>query len=285
MQQKDSNGVVSEQYKNDTILLPEIELLEPSKSTNFRHLAEFKHCAFFLDLDGTLLDIAPSPSEVKLEPGLRETLIELDKHTSGALAIVSGRPVGFIDQLFSDYQFSAAGLHGAEIRLARSGVAERAVREVTADDLALFEHARAFAQQSAHKFRGVVFEDKGKAFALHYRQARNLEPVVKQLMRTASELAGTNYAIQEGKFVVELKPFGADKGSALRQIMRHEPFAGKYPIAAGDDITDETMFIAANEMGGVGLRIGPLPVGRKTNAIALAASPALFRHWIRSLTK
>lgn len=285
MQQNDLNSAVSERYKNNVFSTRHIELLEPSKNANFRPLLEFKHCAFFLDLDGTLLDIAPSPSQVRLEPGLRETLVELDKRTSGALAIVSGRSISFIDQLFSGYQFSAAGLHGAEIRLGRSGLAENVLQEVSAEDVTLFERARAFAHQSARKFRGVLFEDKGKAFALHYRQAPDMESIVKQLMRTASELAGRSYALQEGKFVIELKPFGGDKGSALRQIMRHEPFVGKYPIAAGDDITDETMFVAAKEMGGAGLRVGSLPVGRSTNAIAQAPSPEVFRHWIRSLTK
>ena len=70
-------------------------------------------CAILLDIDGTLLDLAPTPREVFVPPRLSETLDRLLGKTSGALALVSGRSLNDIDLIFAPAQFPAVGGHGA----------------------------------------------------------------------------------------------------------------------------------------------------------------------------
>jgi len=74
-------------------------------------------CAVLLDIDGTLLDLAPTPREVWVPPGLSTTLNRLHEKTSGALALVSGRSLNDIDLIFAPEQFPAVGGHGAEMRI------------------------------------------------------------------------------------------------------------------------------------------------------------------------
>src|SRR5579862_6057913 len=69
--------------------------------------------AFLLDIDGTLLDIAPTPESVHVPAPLKATLAILQQSTDGALALVSGRPLSAIDQLFAPLSLAAIGCHGA----------------------------------------------------------------------------------------------------------------------------------------------------------------------------
>src|SRR5882757_11339328 len=78
------------------------------------HLSE---TVILLDIDGTLLDLAPTPREVWVPPGLSKTLNGLLIRTSGALALVSGRSLNDIDLIFAPAEFPAVGGHGAEMRL------------------------------------------------------------------------------------------------------------------------------------------------------------------------
>src|SRR2546425_11376132 len=78
------------------------------------HLSE---TAILLDIDGTLLDLAPTPREVWVPPGLAKTLNRLVQRTNGALALVSGRSLNDIDLIFAPEIFPAVGGHGAEMRI------------------------------------------------------------------------------------------------------------------------------------------------------------------------
>ena len=86
------------------------------------HLDEI---AILLDIDGTLLELMPTPREVWVPPGLSETLQRLVERTSGALALVSGRPIRDLDKLFEPLQLPAVGGHGAETRLRPGEAPER----------------------------------------------------------------------------------------------------------------------------------------------------------------
>ena len=80
-------------------------------------LQRLDQCAVLLDIDGTLLDLAPTPREVWVPPGLATTLNRLLDRTAGALALVSGRSLNDIDLIFAPEQFPAVGGHGAEMRI------------------------------------------------------------------------------------------------------------------------------------------------------------------------
>lgn len=230
--------------------------------------------ALFLDIDGTLVDIAAEPHAVRVEPGLAASLLHLANRLNGALALVTGRRVDWIDANFGPHLFPAAGLHGVERRRAagdldRAGVAPglTAVR----NDL-----ARRTAQMS-----GVVLEDKGPTVALHFRKAPEREPAVREMMTMAQKVMGRGWTLQHGKMVIELRPANADKGSALKAFLAEPPFRGRRPIAIGDDVTDEAMFKLANAQDGLSIRI--CETEAPTIATARIASPAALRGLIAEL--
>ncbi|HWK65333.1 MAG TPA: trehalose-phosphatase [Rhizobiaceae bacterium] len=231
------------------------------------------HC-LFLDLDGTLLDLAEAPDAVVVPPGLQAHLGTLSVLLGGALALVTGRPLAFVERLFPGNDFFLAGLHGAEMRNAQGGQPSAA-----AGDRRL-EAAKEQLRHLASKWPGVLVEDKGPAVALHYRQAPEMESAVRALMReTASSVPG--WTLQTGKFVVELRPAGRDKGDAIRTFMEHSPFSERSPLAIGDDVTDEQMFAAANAMGGTSFRVGPRSA--TTVARGRIETPGEVRRWIEKL--
>lgn len=225
----------------------------------------------FLDLDGTLLDLAEAPDAVVVPPDLQADLAELSRRLDGALAVVTGRALAFVDRLFPGNDFSLAGLHGAELR---AGDQETSLTAVA--DLRL-EAAKKRLRHAVSRWRGVLIEDKGRAVAVHYRQAPEMEIPVRVLMNAiAPSVPG--WTLQPGKFVVELRPVGQDKGSALKFFMERNPFAGRLPLAIGDDVTDEAMFAAANAVGGFSVRVGNTL--NSSSACGRVATPDELRRWI-----
>lgn len=206
--------------------------------------------ALFLDVDGTLLDIADHPDDVRTTPRLklllRRALLELE----GAVALVSGRAIADLDRLFMPLQLPTAGLHGIERRSADGTVHFRANRE---DQLhSVKRELMDFVQSRA----GLLLEDKGAALALHYRNAPALAGEAEQMMARVARTAGKQFQVQRGKMVLELKPAGQDKGTAIGEFMQESPFAGRMPVFAGDDVTDEDGFVAVNGFGGHSIRVG-----------------------------
>lgn len=228
----------------------------------------------FLDIDGTLIDIAPTPEAVEAPAGLAETLAALMKGLGGAMALVTGRGIGFVDRLFDPHRFPLAGLHGAELRLPGAGT-------IAAEPAPSFLRAKAALRAGAAGMSGVIVEDKGLAVAVHYRLAPHRRETVEALMRDAAVLAGPRWSLQEGKMVVELKPTAADKGEALKAFMGTAQFAPRRPLAVGDDLTDENMFAAAVAHGGQAIRIGGGDA--LTLATGRVQSPAHLRSLLASI--
>ncbi|WP_353415173.1 trehalose-phosphatase [Brucella sp. NBRC 12953] len=247
-------------------------------------MSSLEELAFFLDLDGTLLDLAATPDGVSAEPDLQQNLQRLSERNHGALAIVTGRSLAFVEALFPHHEFAVAGLHGAELKL--HGQAEAlngADMSCDSGNQASYLAARADAKAAALRLSGVIFEDKGRAFALHYRRALQHAGLVLQIMKQAVMTAGAAYSLQAGKFVYEVKPGGSSKATAVNFFMQTPAFKGRLAIAAGDDLTDEAMFAEINARGGATIRVGHLTNGNKTCAAMVIGSPALFRNWIRSI--
>jgi trehalose 6-phosphate phosphatase len=234
---------------------------------------DLRSSALLLDIDGTLIDIAPSPGEVRVPHELRETLACLRAKTSGALALVSGRPLSDIERLFAALNLSAVGGHGAEMRL----VTERAATEHRAAPLEEGVRRRLVALANTH---GVLVEDKGASVAVHYRSAPERQQEIHAAVAAiTAELPPGTVEVLAGKAVVEIKRTGFNKGTAIHEILRHEPFAGRRPVFVGDDVTDEAAFAAVLELGGVALSVGrdfPGLAGR-------FETPADVRHWLAEL--
>jgi trehalose 6-phosphate phosphatase len=227
--------------------------------------------ALFLDIDGTLLEIAPTPQAV--HPGRADTTLvaALYEQTGGALALVSGRSLAMIDALFSPLRLPAAGQHGVERRDARSRIHHPSFSPKLLKKAA--EHIRAFAESHA----GLVFEDKGYSMALHYRLAPGLAGAAHAIVREAAREVGSSVEVQRGKMVAELKLAGHDKGKAIEAFMQERPFAGRLPVFLGDDLTDEDGFRVIERLGGHSIKVG----SGVTVARWRLQDPAAARTWLK----
>jgi trehalose 6-phosphate phosphatase len=209
--------------------------------------------AYFLDVDGTLVDLAPSPAESRLLHHVRESVQRLHEHASGALALVSGRSIDDVDALFADPALAVAGQHGLERRDARGVVTRHS------PGLERLQIAKRRLTEIVAVKAGLVLEDKGLTLALHYRGAPSLASFAHRTMRAVRAQMGGGYAIQCGKRVVELKPGDKDKGTAVAEFMAEEPFIGRLAVFIGDDATDERGFAAVNALGGHSIKVGRGP--------------------------
>lgn len=229
--------------------------------------------ALFLDVDGTLLDFAHHPDEVRVEAQLHVDLRRLHARLGGALALLSGRPLSQLDELFDWRGKPAAGLHGAELRTPDG-------RERITGDSKLFSTVRARAADLVAAVQGVMLEDKRLALALHYRHAPTAREAAERIARELLQGASEHYALQRGDHVIELKPAGVDKGRALAKLMDEVPFRGRAPWMLGDDLTDEDAFRHVNAHGGISVIVG----GRRPTAASCALDdPAAVRAWLHAL--
>lgn len=208
-------------------------------------------CAFFLDVDGTLLDIADTPSAVRVDMELLELIEKLSRISGGALALVSGRSISDLEELLGARRLPLAGQHGLERRDAAGRLwihaappgAKCAIKEALAPVLA--------------RHPGLLLEDKGLTLALHYRQAPHLAAYAQRLMTRLMQEAGGELELQKGKRVMEIKPAGIDKGTAVAEYLAESPFRGRRPVFIGDDLNDEHGFAEVNRADGISIKVGP----------------------------
>ncbi len=230
---------------------------------------EHPRIALFLDFDGTLADLALVPDGVIVEPWLPQALDRLRERLQGALAIVTGRPVSFIDDRMAPHRFDVAGLHGAEMRLAghyEEEVVDQTPMRATVAWLKTLTEGTHF-----------IVEDKGLSVALHWRLAPEAEELAKSLMREVQERLGKTFRLQEGKFVMEAVPAHAAKGVAIEQLLKLPAYAGRAPVFVGDDVTDEHGFAVVRGLGGYSVQVG----GDVTLAQYKVRNPRAVRRHIR----
>ncbi|GAC1455122.1 MAG: trehalose-phosphatase [Steroidobacteraceae bacterium] len=232
-------------------------------------------CALFLDLDGTLLEFAPRPDAVSVEPALLALLHALLRRAGGALAVVSGRSIATLDTLLAPLRLPLSGLHGFE-RRDNSEVLVRHERP----NLAVLQQARHLMAQWVTREPRLVIEDKGLALALHYRQAPHLETAVVDSVTAIAARPGSGLRAQRGRMVVELTPGAVSKATAIAEFMRQAPFQGRRPLYVGDDLTDEPAFEWVNAAGGISVAVDVAP---PTSARAHLGSVREVRAWLRAL--
>lgn len=230
--------------------------------------------ALLLDVDGTLLDIAPTPDAIVVPPMLREILADLIERAGGAVALVSGRRIATLDRLFAPLVAPAIGGHGAEMRLAGSEpLLETSVAMLSRT---LRRELRLLADADPR----VLVEDKAHSLALHYRLVPEMESFLKVAVGeiVASE-SNDDVEFLLGNHVIDVKPKQFSKGSAVRELMTRPPFTGREPVFIGDDTTDESVFAILPGLGGRGYS-----VGRAFDAtLGTFASPQDVRSWLRQI--
>lgn len=230
--------------------------------------------ALLLDLDGTLLDIAPTPDAVVVPDELPGVLRTLRRLLGDAVAVVTGRPVETIDRLLGDAVFAVAGEHGGAVRHAPGAMLERpALPEPPA---VLIEGAERLV--AAHP--GALFEPKARGFSLHYRAVPKAGEALREGL--VALLAGeAAFELLQGSMIWEVRPRGVHKGTAVAALMDRAPFAGKLPVFLGDDVTDEDGIDAAAAMGGAGIRV-PEVFGDAAGVRAWLHDIAAERVWPRT---
>ncbi|MFL5486211.1 MAG: trehalose-phosphatase [Gemmatimonadaceae bacterium] len=206
--------------------------------------------AYFFDIDGTLVDIAPTPAEIYLAHDLHLLIRRLHDATGGALALISGRSIANVDSIFGGSQLPVAGQHGLERRNAKGEISRHSAISKK------LERARHKLGEAVARHRGLLLEDKGLSLALHYRAAPSLASFAHRTIRSLAAAIGPDYTVQSGKRVIELKPSGRDKGQAVREFMHEQPFARRTPVFVGDDVTDEHGFKVVNALGGYAVKVG-----------------------------
>ena len=236
---------------------------------------DFEKDALFLDLDGTLVDIAPSPDEVVAPQQLVTSLGALERRLNGALAVVSGRPIAAIDALLAPLRLPAAGVHGAEIRF------EAGQKNISRAAPPIPDGVRWLLAPLAD-IPGVVIEDKSVAIAVHFRQKPAAAARVREVVEAAVSAHGADQlTIIPGKCVFEIKHARFSKGTAVAEFMARAPWAGRRPVFVGDDVTDEAAFAVLPKWCGLGIAVGE----DRPGAVVGFATAAEVRSWLASLAQ
>jgi trehalose 6-phosphate phosphatase len=226
-------------------------------------LPPFQRAALLLDMDGTLIDLAPTPDAVTVCPGLPDALVSLRDALGGALAIVTGRPIETVDRLFGDAPGAVAGEHGGAVRYAAGAPVERP--DLPAPPPRWIDTAEALVRS----FPGALLERKARGFALHYRQAPEAREVFHTALQAMVETS-PGFQLLPAHMLWEIRPLGADKGRAVVALMQRPPFAGRLPVFIGDDVTDEDGMRECRKLGGAGYRVD-----------AVFGDTAGVRSWLR----
>lgn len=222
--------------------------------------------SLFLDIDGTLIDIAPTPDSVIVPDTLIPTLLAARARLGGALAIVSGRPLADVERLLGPAGFPCGAEHGAIIRLGDGAVAD-------ADPaLAVPKAWQSQIESATRDWRGVIVESKSYSVAVHFRAAPERESDLRRLIDAVVAPAATEFEVLPAHCSLEIRHRAIDKGAAVRTLMKYHPFAGRVPVFVGDDVTDEDGIAAAAALGGFGLHVRE----------AFAGRPANVRRWLEA---
>jgi len=226
----------------------------------------------FLDVDGTLIELTDTPFETHADADLKALLGDVAERLGGAVALVSGRSIEYLDALFAPLRLPAAGLHGVERRKA-TGVMHGASFVDSQLDPARMALS---AWVSAHP--GTLLEDKGRTVAVHFRTAPQFESSVRETVVAAASQLGSNYHVQEGNMMLEIKPRGFTKDGAIKAFMQEPPFSGRKPVFAGDDLTDLDGIKIVEYLGGISIAVGDRVHGQYR-----AENVAAVRGWLRGI--
>jgi trehalose 6-phosphate phosphatase len=226
----------------------------------------------FLDVDGTLVELTDTPSQTNADAEIKTLLSDVAERLGGAVAFVSGRKIQTLDELFAPLRLPAAGLHGVERRKASGAMQGANFVDVQLDG------ARASIKLLVDAYPGTSMEDKDRTIAVHFRMAPQFEGFIRQAVIDIAKPLGSNYHIQGGKMLFEIKPRGFSKAGAIKAFMHEPPFSGRLPVFVGDDLTDQDGFAMVESRGGISIGVGELVRGQYQ-----LADVSAVRNWLRGI--
>jgi trehalose 6-phosphate phosphatase len=230
------------------------------------------HWCLFLDVDGTLIELTDTPFDAHVSEELKSTLHQVSERLGGALALVSGRSIEYLDLLFAPLRLPSAGLHGVERRKASGAMHGASFHDGQLD------RARVALEDLVRSHPGTLLEDKGRTLAIHYRQAPQFEAQLRESVTAITAALGTNYHIQGGNMMFEIKPRGFNKGGAIRAFLQEPPFSGRTPVFLGDDLTDVDGFRVVEAQGGISIGVGD-----RVQGLCRLEDPAAVRTWLEAI--
>jgi trehalose 6-phosphate phosphatase len=226
----------------------------------------------FLDVDGTLIELSDTPLETFADGELKGLLGSVAERLGGAVALVSGRSVEYLDALFAPLRLPTAGLHGVERRKASGEMHGASFVD------SQLNRARATLAALVQANPGTLLEDKGRTLAVHFRLAPHCESNVVDAVNAIAAQLGTNYHIQGGNMMLEIKPRGFSKAAAIKAFMQEPPFSGRKPVFVGDDLTDQAGFSTVEDQGGISIA-----VGERVHGQYRIADTTGVRVWLRQI--
>ncbi len=237
----------------------------------------------FLDYDGTLDDFAPTPDHINRNPEIVSILTRLTRFSRLQIAVISGRPLKYVQALVPVPGILLAGTYGLELLLPDGKQIDRAqlatIRPVL--DQLKPQWARLIADRS-----GFYLEDKTWSLALHARFAEPMEAgdILQQAQRLASQVASAEqFRLLGGHKFLEVAPALANKGLTVEYLLEHLVEPQALPVYLGDDDKDEEAFGVITAHGGTAIVVASQP--RETRAQCRLESPAKVRGWLGELER
>ncbi len=239
------------------------------------------HLTLFLDYDGTLVPIAPTPAQAVPDQALLELLAELCSKPYLRTVILSGRPLESLQRFLPVPGLIIAALYGVEMQM---GDGKVLYKQASDGRLQTMAQLRDMWMRLADGMEGFLIEDKGEALALHARWAEAMQAkhVLDAARSQALELIRSqDLRILDGDRYVEVAPANADKGRAVDWLLTHYPVPLDMPVGFGDDNKDEAAFAVIQNYGGYAIGVGhryELP-----NVDAHIEGPEETREWLREI--
>ena len=236
-----------------------------------------------LDYDGTLADFRIDRFKARPWSGVTELLTRIQREGKTEMRVITGRPPEEIPALLGlNPPLEVWGLHGAK-RLYPDGTSEQ--QDAPPETRAKLDEVRVQLRRDAF---GGLYEDKANAAVMHWRgippaRARLIEQKTRALFEPLASSDGLSLLVFESG--LELRT-GRDKGGAVREIVR-EAGAGAPVVYLGDDFTDESAFVAVNELEGPHLSVLVRRAWRETAANAWIKPPeelkGFLERWLDAL--
>jgi trehalose 6-phosphate phosphatase len=226
----------------------------------------------FLDVDGTLLEATDTPLHTVSDPEIQALLRDVSERLGGAVALISGRKIETLDELFEPLRLPAAGLHGVERRKAGGEMQGASFVDSQLDG------ARAAIRSLVAAHPGTLMEDKDRTIGVHFRLAPQYAEVIRRAIVDIAKPLGSNYHLQGGHMLFEIKPRGFTKATAIKAFMKEPPFSGRLPVFLGDDLTDQDGFAMVEAYGGISIAVGDRVRGQFR-----LGDVAAVRSWLRAI--
>lgn len=203
--------------------------------------------AVFLDIDGTLIDVAPDPKSVRIPPELPGLLARLSAALGGALALNTGREIETVDGMLRPLRLPTSGVHGSEFRLTAQAHVEMLAPRIPAG-------LTAAVRKAIGPSDTMLVEDKSVGLAVHYRKVPDAVEFLGTVLAGVIQ-AWPAYQLKGGRMIYEIIPRGFSKATSIARFLESGPFKDRVPLVIGDDRGDEPAIAFAKSKGGAAFTV------------------------------